>query len=701
MAHPCWLSLAVFAPLTFSLAQASGEEARVADSSAQTTASEVLEEITVTATRTSRPTFATPVSVTVLDVAEVAPFQPRSFTDLLDSVPGTAIIGGSRRIAEEPSIRGFVDEQVVIRIDGARQNFDLAHRGRFFVDPDLVQRAEVIRGGASALYGSGALGGVISLNTRSARDLLDADQAFGLMTRVGYQSNGDEKSFSGTAFGASDRFTALASVMRRSVGEDLEDGDGDAIVDTKDRVTTALLRLGFEPADDQRIELVLNRFESRGDNPTNATSVSTPTTVVGRDTQQQDLRLRYRLTPATHRWLDLTSVAYIAEVDTTEARLFDGRIDESEFSSSGLDVYNTSRFDLAPAIDVALTYGLEYFQDSQSGLRDAAPRPQFPDAKRRFTALYLQAEIGLGERWSLIPGVRYDRFSLEESGGDRRDDSRATPSVALGWQPSDALYTWVSYGKAFRAPSLTQLYNQGVHFSVPNALGPGTLVVNEFVPNLQLAAEEAATYEAGVRLRFEGLAGRSDRLTLSGTAFRSDIDDYVEQTVVFIDPNRAPVFAPPFGPTTFFGTTANRNVAARLQGFEGELHYRRAALTAALTATVLDGSRRGIDAALGSIPQDRYTAQLSGQWPGSDFSMGGRVSHADARDDVPEGSVAGEAFTTVDVFAEWAPSAGLLRNGRITLGIHNLLDESYSVYPTVIKQPGRSVRLSLAYRMQP
>jgi hemoglobin/transferrin/lactoferrin receptor protein len=619
----------------------------------------------------------------------------------METVPGTAIIGGSRRIAEEPSIRGFADEQVVIRIDGARQNFDLAHRGRFFIDPELVQRAEVIRGGASALYGSGALGGVISLDTLGARNLLAPGEAFGAMTRLGYQSNGEETSFSGTVFGAGERIDALASVVRRRVGEDLEDGNGDAILDTRDRVTSALLRLGVAPGQNQRLELVANRFESRGDNPTNATSTSTPTTVVGRDTRQHDLRLRYRLTPTEQRWLDLTAVAYTSRVDTTEARRFDGRIDDSDFESRGLDVYNTSRLDLGGSVDVAVTYGLELFQDSQSGLRDGAPRPQFPDAERRFTALYLQAELNLGERWSLIPGLRYDRFSLEETGGDTRDETRLTPRVALGWQPVDTVYTWVSYGEAFRAPSLTQLYNQGVHFAVPNALGPGTVVVNEFVPNLQLRPEEAATYEAGVRLRFDGLAGANDRLTITGTAFRSNIDDYVEQTVVFIDRSRAPVFTPPFGPTTFFGATANRNVEARLQGFEAELQYRRAGLTALLTATLLDGSRRDIEAPLGSIPQDRFTAQMTGQWPGSTLTLGGRVSHATARDDVPEGSVTGEAFTTVDMFAEWAPTAGLLRNTRITLGLDNLLDETFSVYPTLINQPGRSVRLSFAYRMQP
>ena len=78
-------------------------------------------------------------------------------------------------LPKSPMSEGFLDEQVVIRVDGARQNFDLAHRGRFFADQVVVERIEIVRGGSSALYGSGAIGGVISVETKGARNLLRAE----------------------------------------------------------------------------------------------------------------------------------------------------------------------------------------------------------------------------------------------------------------------------------------------------------------------------------------------------------------------------------------------------------------------------------------------------------------------------------------------------------------------------------------------
>lgn len=188
------------------------------------------DEIIVTApARGERTLQETPAAVGVVERDEIDRREPQTFEDLLGDEPGVSIPGGPRGIAQEPNIRGFQDEQVVIRIDGVRQNFNLAHRGRFFVDPDVVQRIEVLCGGASALYGSGALGGVVSLETRDASDLLEPGRSIGGRLKAAYASNGGEIFGSGTAFGQLGDFDALGFVGWREMTEDLEDGDGDEI----------------------------------------------------------------------------------------------------------------------------------------------------------------------------------------------------------------------------------------------------------------------------------------------------------------------------------------------------------------------------------------------------------------------------------------------------------------------------------------
>ena len=118
----------------------------------------ILPEVTVFgAARNGRDLLETPSAVTVINGEEMDRLQPSTYENLMSDTPGVVIQGG-RGVAQEPNIRGFQDEQVVIRVDGTRQNFDLQHRGRFFVDPALLKQVEVLRG-ASAMFGSGALGG--------------------------------------------------------------------------------------------------------------------------------------------------------------------------------------------------------------------------------------------------------------------------------------------------------------------------------------------------------------------------------------------------------------------------------------------------------------------------------------------------------------------------------------------------------------
>ena len=660
-----------------------------------------LEEMVVTATRTERPLFETPIAASVLDREAVIGFQPLGFADVFEGVPGVAIQGGARRIAEEPNIRGFLDTQVVIRHDGARQNFDLAHRGRFFVDPDLIQRVEVVRGSASALYGSGALGGVISVETRGADDLLRPGETLGGRVRLGYQTNGDEPFVSAGVFGRAGPVDAFANFVYREVTEDLEDGSGQPILDSQDRLLNGLINIGFQPAEHHRIELIGDLFDNQGENPTNANDTSSPTTVVDRDTQQTNLRLNYRYNDPNNPWVDFTAVAYYSDIDVTEDRFFDDRLDASDFQSFGVDLFNTTRLLETDTVDLRVTYGFEYFEDEQSGTRDGDDRIQFPDAELSFVAGYAQAEITLWDIVSIIPGLRYDSFELEAEGDlPSRDEDEVTPRVAVGIKPHPSVYLWGSYAEAFRAPSLTELYVDGVHFAVPFGQDPVTgvdrIVVNEFVPSPDLEPERAQTFEVGVRFRHEGLLFDDDTIELSGNYFTSDVDDFVEQIVVFI--SGAPSFTPPFGPLVFPGVTLNRNVDARIQGFEAEIRYDSTYLFAALTGFTLDGDNRDTDEGLGSIPQDSFTLRLEGKLPDRWLRFGGRLTVADAQTDVPTDSIATPAYETLDLFVSWAPQAGRLDGVRFTLGVDNVWDEDFTVHPNAIAQPGRSVRLTAAYR---
>ena len=130
-----------------------------------------LEQIVVTAARTENKLIDTAANVAVVTAEDIEKRNYQSAADALKDVPGVVVTfsGGSR----EKHIVLNGDDRVVIMIDGRRLNQEKGassgHQAYDIADlpsPDAIERIEVLKGGASALYGSDAVGGVINVITK-------------------------------------------------------------------------------------------------------------------------------------------------------------------------------------------------------------------------------------------------------------------------------------------------------------------------------------------------------------------------------------------------------------------------------------------------------------------------------------------------------------------------------------------------------
>ena len=662
----------------------------------------VLDALVVSATRTERPRFTTPASISLLTRDDIETIQPYGFQDVFESIPGVSIQGGPRRIAEEPSIRGFADEQVVIRIDGTRQNFNKAHGGRFLLDPDLVQSIEVLRGASSSVYGSGALGGAFVIETVNGRDMTGGRDGFGVRLKGGFQDNGQEWSSFNTLYGQAGALDFLGSFIYRDVGEDIEDGNGDDILASRDEISNGLVKLGLQPDEHHRVELAVDLFDNTGRNPPNANETATATNLVDRDTERTNARLRYRYDNPDNRWINLDTAFYRNDVDTREFRFDDARVDTTDFETTGFELTNTTRLGtIVKTIagePVRLTYGTEFYTDEQSGTRNGADRIQFPDAEVEYRAGFVQAEVPLGAGFSVIPGVRFDAFEYSAAGGFQdRDENEVSPRVALGWQPHESVYFWAEYAEAFRAPSLTELFADGVHFTVP--LGPGQVVVNEFVPTPALKPEQSEQVQIGGRFRQRDLFDAGVDFQLDAVWHESEIDNFVDQVVIFISGD--PAFDPVTRTLVFPGITTNFNVDAQIRGFE--LDARLSSNIGYLQASLatLDSRRKGSPGGnLASLQPDRATLGAGLYLLGRELTVGAELVAASDRRDVPDGALETAGFGKTDVFANYLPQHGPLAGFEFRLAIDNVFDKDHRIHPNAIEQPGRSVRISIAKDFQ-
>ncbi len=133
-------------------------------SSSEETGLTKLDAVVVSASKTARPAFERPDSVSAVDAAVLDQPQASDIGESLDGLANVEISAGPRSVGEDVNIRGLSNERVLFLVDGARRNFSPAHKGPFFLDPELLKNIEVLREPGSALWGSGALAGVVSVS---------------------------------------------------------------------------------------------------------------------------------------------------------------------------------------------------------------------------------------------------------------------------------------------------------------------------------------------------------------------------------------------------------------------------------------------------------------------------------------------------------------------------------------------------------
>lgn len=668
----------------------------------------LLPPITVIATRTERRLNEIAESVARIDQDMIEAQQASSLGEALRHTVGVNLEGGPRPAAEFVNIRGLSGARVLFVVDGARQNFVGGHRSALLLDPDAVHSIEILRGPASALYGSDALGGVVAVQTRSAQDLLDEGALLGGSLRAGYEDNADERMLAGTLGLRLGELDLFANHAQRSQ-DDYEDGDGKRIEYTALDTDSSLVKLGWHLGRDHQLRLSAQSFGQEGLSPSNpALAVGETNPLLDRDSRQRYLNAHYGYDGAGRRLAALAINLYRSDSRFLEDRINAPRRDLTEFETDGF----ATRLTLALPRAHRLSVGGEVYEDRASAERDGAPRPQYPDSRRRIAGVFVQDEW----RWGalgLTPALRWDRYEAQSRTGAARDIAEQATSLKLGatLAATEALTLRASYGEAFRAPNLIELYPVGQHF-----LG------NEFRPNPDLRPEQAANLELGVDLRLGGLVAAEDRLDLRASVYRNRIEDFIETVVVedaqFGAPQCLALRPPagcvnrnedgtlnPFVPPVFVGGfTQSQNLNdAEIRGAEAELAYALGGWRLALGYSLVRGENKGDGEPLLNIPADTLRAELGYRDQGG-LSLALGATRVAAQTRVPrleDGSTVAPvtaAYTLLDASLVWEPQSSKLRAFKLVLGADNLANETYRSHLNALNSPGRNLRTALHYR---
>ena len=670
---------------------------------AQQTAVTAMDVIIVTATRSESDAFSFPGSVSVIDRSEIDDLVASDIGELFDATPGVLIDGGPRRTALEPSIRGVEGEGVLVLFDGVRQNFLSGHDGRFFIDPDLVKTAEVVRGPTSALYGSGALGGVIAFNTLEAADILDGDEDFAIRLKGGYQDGNGEASGGATAFFRSKNgaLDGLTSISYRNSG-DIDLGDGSTLP-SDDEVTSGLVKASYQLSNAAKLSASWISFRNDAVEPNNAQrlrGITASNPLVNKKTVSDMFRAGLTLSPRDNPLIDLKAIAFFNAGSVEEDEILSSRIIERDVDSWGVVVDNRTRFDIGANTSLVFTYGGEYYEDDQTGRDNSTAdgtRGGIPNAKAETAGFFFQAELtyeGSLGALRVIPAIRYDDFSTQATGEPDTGDDAISPKIGISYAPNDWFVVYGNYAEAFRAPSFSEIYNDGVHFRVP--LGPTLIAPNFFIPNFDLEPEYSRTFEIGAGLDFRNLLSTGDNLSIKGSYYDSDVDNLIDLVINF---RLAPsCFSPVIpGPCTSGVTQAVNRNNADIKGGEIEARYDSPRVFARAGFSTIDGTDEDSGDYVGLLTPDRWNLNAGVKVPEADLRLGARVEIASEFDSVNDPAEVRASYETIDLYAIWAPSAGPLEGLRVDFAVDNITDTDYERVFAGVSEPGRNIKLAASW----
>jgi len=611
---------------------------------AQSDNSGELETLVVSASRTPISGEFAGSSITVIDEERLKQRQLSTLSEILRDVPGLSVNrGGVLGSTTQIRVRGAEGNQVLVFVDGIEVN-DLAQGSEFnfaHLSASEIERAEIIRGPQSALWGSDALGGVINITTHRGKGAVKAS-AFLEGGSFGSKHGGARIS------GGSDNyhFNIAGSYMKRTGDNISRDNDEDDGYENSSVTFSA----GYSPLANLSFDIIGRFTEATNEfDETDFIITGLPTDTNSKtETSQNYSRLQAKLNLLDGKW-EHKAGASLVNTDN------DNFLDNIETSSTQGKKY---KFDYQTSLlfasqsfaeaDHILTFAVEHeIEDfTQRGAIAFGNDPN-QDLRTDSTSFIGEYRIILSEKLSLSGSVRHD---------DNSDFQNATTyraSAAYVWDEHDLRFHG-SYGTGIKNPTFTERFG----FFASSLFFP-------FVGNPDLNPEKSRGWEIGINKSL-----LDNRLNIGLTYFDEKLKDEINSFF--------------FDVTTFTTTAINETENSKRKGVE---LTGRAILSERLSLngnyTYLDATQpNGIGGQEREVrrPKNIANVNLNYDFLNNRANFNLNVNYNGKQDDflfAPpfflRETVSLDSFTLVNVSASYKYSEMITIYGRI----ENLLDDNY------------------------
>lgn len=515
----------------------------------------LLDQVVVSATRWQQNTSDVPAHIATISAKDVAFLNPQTAADLL-SLSGKVYMQKSQQGGGSPMIRGFATNRLLYSVDGVRMNSAIFREGNLQnvinLDPFAIENTEVVFGPGSVIYGSDAIGGVMSFQTLTPQLSLNDKPLITGKAVSRYSSANQEKT---GHFDVNIGWKKWASVTSFSTWDyaDLKQGSHgpeDYIKsihvqrqDSVDRVITQADPLLQIPSAYSQVNMMQKiRFKPNENWDFQYAFHYSETSPYGRYDRNNRFKngtLRYaEWYYGPQKWmmnnLTINHKGENAIYDEMTLRLAQQSFEESRMDRSlnkkdrTVNVENVEAYSINLDFTKSLSdrqnlyYGVEYVYDDvkstgaitniSTGVTAAGPS-RYPIANWSSSAIYLNDEFIVSDKFTAMAGIRYNKVGIDADFTQnlpyypfpfttaKVDNGSLTGSIGGVYRPTDEWVISANFGTAFRSPNLDDL---GKVFD--SELGGVT------VPNPGLEAEYAYNFDFGVAKVF----GESVKIDLAG-----------------------------------------------------------------------------------------------------------------------------------------------------------------------------------------
>ncbi|MBI1494655.1 TonB-dependent receptor domain-containing protein [Halocynthiibacter styelae] len=624
-----------------------------------------------------------PQSVTVLNEEDIEEAELGTIGDVLQRAPGVTTVGSESPFGESLNIRGIgsgtsSDEpKIIVNIDGVGKYYEQYRMGSLFTDPGFFKSVEVLRGpSSSTLYGSGAIAGVIALETKDAADFLEGDDDFAIRQRLQYGSNGGQaESSTFFAYSPDERLDVLLGVFINETDAS-ENGDGEELLGTDVSERNYMLKGSYRFGTDleHTVEAAYIYYDGFGDDIVYDTiDNSTFWGTIDRDVEDTTAYVSYNYNPAGNNLIDLDVQLSYADsfVGMTDVNLFSPAFDvDYAYEETGLKIENRSEWSGA-SFENYLTTGLSYSVQDRVVVRSAGVSSFHPAGETTMLSAYAQNEMVFNDRLTLIGGLRLDHQDTaphaDLTTGEETSNTGYAGTIAAHYKVNDRFAVFGSASYTERLPVVDELYDTRATSGGANQAAVGSL-----------DTEVSRNFELGASWQFNDAIVGGDELALKGVIFRNNMTDQIVR-------NNDGVA----GEATYV------NIAeSHIQGLELEASWASETWFGSLAYTYLDGEELDLDTGsmvrIDDLPADTLALGLGWRAPETNVELGWDMTAAKR-----EGDTGG--YAVHDVYVKWSPESGVLEDTAFRFGISNIFDRNYrsNQQSTAVSNEGRSFNLSL------